>query len=129
MKIRLGTPNATFTVPSTISRPQLLATSHDSAHFMRAEEFEAESHPYQIEDAPGTFRWEVATLTLRGRRVVGRRTTDAWTSRRFYHPAQFRGGVPNWVQALAEQILPDQPPPSIARRVFSLPDQPKPKTP
>ncbi|MFE7328044.1 hypothetical protein ACFU8W_24235 [Streptomyces sp. NPDC057565] len=128
MKIRLGTPEATFTVPGTISHPQLLATDRDSTHHMRAEEFEAELRPYPVDDAPGTFRWEVATLTLRGRRVDARhRTTGAWTSRRFYHPAQFRDSVPDWVQALAEQVLPDQPPPRPARRVFSLPDQPKPK--
>ncbi|MEV4868533.1 hypothetical protein [Streptomyces syringium] len=127
MKIRLSTPEATFTVPGTISRPQLLATSRDSERLMRAEEFEAELRPSRNEDAPGTLRWEVNTLTLRGRRVDScGRTTDAWTSRRFYHPAQFRDDVPDWVQALAEQILPDQPPPRPARRVFSLPDPPKP---
>ncbi|WP_331731975.1 hypothetical protein OG613_49095 (plasmid) [Streptomyces sp. NBC_00015] len=130
MKIRVGTPEATFTVPGTISRPQLLATGRDSEYFMRAEEFEAEIRPCPVEDAPGTLRWEVATLTVRGRRLDSRRrTTEAWTSRRFYHPAQFRDGVPDWVPALAEQVLPDQPPPRIARRVFSLPDQPKPTTP
>ncbi|MER7195777.1 hypothetical protein [Streptomyces flaveolus] len=129
MKIRLGTPEATLTVPGTISRPQLLATSRDSAYLMRAEEFEAELRPYPIGDPRGILRWEVAMLTIRGRRVDGRRTTEAWTSRRFYHPMQFRVGVPDWIQALAEQLLPDQPPPRITRRVFSLPNQPKPKTP
>ncbi|MFD7462829.1 MULTISPECIES: hypothetical protein [unclassified Streptomyces] len=128
MKIRLGTPEATLTVPGTISRPQLIATDRDSARLMRAEQFEAELRLYPVEDAPGTLRWEVATLTVRGRRVDGRRTTDAWASCRFYHPAVFRDGVPDWVLVLAEQVLPDQPPPRIARRVFSIPDQPKPKT-
>ncbi|MEU9761886.1 hypothetical protein AB0D98_19495 [Streptomyces sp. NPDC047987] len=127
MKIRLGIPEVTFTVPGTISRPQLLATDRDSTHLMRAEEFEAELRPYQVQDAPRVLQWEVATLTVRGRRVDGRRRTlDVWTSRLFYHPVEFRDGVPDWVQALAEQVLPDQPPPRLARRVFSLPDPPKP---
>ncbi|MGC5264112.1 hypothetical protein ACPXCO_24140 [Streptomyces cyaneofuscatus] len=123
MKIRIGTTGATFTVPGTISRPRLLAASRDSEHSMRAEEFEAEVRPYPVEDAPGMARWEVAMLTIRGRRVVGRRTTDAWTSRTFYHPVQFPDGVPEWVRVLAEQVLPAQPPPAVARRVFSIPDQ------
>ncbi|MCX4826909.1 hypothetical protein OG883_45565 [Streptomyces sp. NBC_01142] len=74
MKIRIGTPEVTFTVPGTISRPRLLATGWDSEHTMRAQEFEAEVRPYPVEDAPGTVRWEVETLTIRGRRVVDRRT-------------------------------------------------------
>lgn len=61
--------------------------------------------------------------------MAGLDSTGAWTSRRFYYPAQFRDGVPDWVPALAEELLPGQPPPSPARRVFSLPDQPKPTTP
>ncbi|MFJ9580629.1 hypothetical protein ACIRQF_30100 [Streptomyces sp. NPDC101191] len=130
MKIRLGTPEATFTVRGTISRPQLLATSRDSEHLMRAEEFEAELRPSPVEDEPTPPRWEVDTLTVRGRRVDSRRrTTEAWTSRRFYYPAQFHDDVPDWVPALAEQVLPAQPPPHLTRRVFSLPDQPKPKAP
>ncbi|MFJ8696845.1 hypothetical protein [Streptomyces roseolilacinus] len=125
MKIRLSTPGATFTVSGTISRPQLLAINQDGTHQMRAEEFEAELRPsFRAED---TQRWEVCTLTIRGRRVDDRRRTlGVWTSRRFYHPAEFTDGVPDWVQALAEQILPDQPPPRLPRRVFSLPNPPKP---
>ncbi|MFE1783851.1 hypothetical protein ACFW9F_14995 [Streptomyces sp. NPDC059506] len=124
MKIRLSTPEATFTVSGTISRPQLLATTRDGTHQMRAEEFEAELRPFPAQDPQ---QWEVDTLTVRGRRVDDRRRTlDVWTSRRFWHPAEFPDGVPGWVQALAEQILPDQPPPRPARRVFSLPDPPKP---
>ncbi|MER5372538.1 hypothetical protein [Streptomyces sp. NPDC002553] len=130
MKIRLGTPEATFTVPGTISRPQLLATSRDSEYLMRAEEFEAELRPSPVEDEPGALRWEVATLIVRGRRVDSRRrTTEAWTSRRFYYSAQFHDDVPDWVQALAEQVLPAQPPPHLRRRAFSLPNQPKLKAP
>ncbi|MFH8257896.1 hypothetical protein [Streptomyces roseolus] len=126
MKIRLSTPEAAFTVSGTISRPQLIATDRDSTRSMRAKDFEAEVRPYPIKDAPGTFRWEVAMLTLRGPKIIDRRTSEAWTSRCFYHPAEFRDGVPDWVQALAEQVLPDQPPPRLARRVFSLPNPPKP---
>ncbi|MFI5867148.1 hypothetical protein [Streptomyces sp. NPDC051546] len=127
MKIRLSTPEATFTVSGTISRPQLLATSRDSEHLMRVEEFEAELRPFPAEDVQ---RWEVDTLTVRGRRVdARRRTLDVWTSRRFWHPVQFPDGVPDWVQALAEQVLPKQPPPRPGRRVFSLPDPPKPAAP
>lgn len=78
MKIRLSTPEATFTVSGTISRPQLLATSRDGTHQMRAEEFEAELRPFPAEDAQ---RWEVDTLTVRGRRVDDRRRTlDVWTA-------------------------------------------------
>lgn len=125
MKIRLSSSEATFTVSGAISRPQLLATSRDGTHQMRAEEFEAELRP--AFPAEGTQRWEVCTLTIRGRRVDDRRRTlELWTSRRFYHPAEFTDGVPDWVQALAEELLPDQPPPRLARRVFSLPDPPKP---
>jgi hypothetical protein len=46
VKIRPGTPEASFTVSGTISRPQLLATSRDGTHQMRAEEFEAELRPF-----------------------------------------------------------------------------------
>ncbi|MFD7958462.1 hypothetical protein ACFV4X_33920 [Streptomyces ardesiacus] len=127
MKIRLSSSEATFTVSGTISRPQILATDRDSTHLMRAEEFEAELRPYQVQGAPRVLRREAATLTVQGRRVDGRRRTlDVWTSRRFYHPAEFTADVPDWVQALARQVLPDQPPPRPARRVFSLPDPPKP---
>ncbi|MFE8941166.1 hypothetical protein ACFYNX_27290 [Streptomyces sp. NPDC007872] len=126
MKIRLGTPEVTFTVSGTISRPQLIATDRDGTRFMRAEEFEAELRPSPAEDAPDTLRWKVDVLTLRGRKIVNRRTSEAWTSRRFYYPAQSRDGVPAWVLTLVEQVLPDQPPPRYARRVFSLPDPPKP---
>ncbi|MFI0813648.1 hypothetical protein [Streptomyces echinatus] len=125
MKIRLSSSEATFTVSGTISRPQLLATTRDGTHQMRAEEFEAELRPTC--SAEGTPRWEVCTLMIRGRRVDDRRRTlELWTSRRFYHPAEFTDGVPDWVQALAKELLPDQPPPRLARRVFSLPDPPKP---
>lgn len=124
MKIRLSTPETTFTVSGTISRPPLLATTRDGTHQMRAEEFEAELRAHF--PAEDTQRWEVDTLTIRGRRVDDRRRTlDVWTSRRFYHPVEFTDGVPDWVQALAEKILPDQPPPRLPRRVFSLPDPPK----
>lgn len=130
MKIRVSATEAVFTVPGTISRPQLLTISRDSEHRMRAEEFEAELHPCPVEDRPGTFRWEVRTLTVRGHRVDSRgRTTGAWKSRTFHYPAQFRDDVPHWVLDLAEAVLPHQPPPSIARSVFSLPDRPQSKTP
>ncbi|MFC9956015.1 hypothetical protein ACFVIB_01425 [Streptomyces nigra] len=120
MKIRLSTPEATFTVSGTISRPQLLPTTWDGTHHMRAEEFDAELRPAEY-----ARRWEVFTLTVRGRRVdARRRTLDVWTSRRFYYPAQLPGGEPGWVQALAKRLLPDQPPPRPARCVFSLPDPP-----
>ncbi|MFH0245919.1 hypothetical protein ACGRHY_26690 [Streptomyces sp. HK10] len=127
MKIRLSTSEATFTVSGTISRPQLLATSRDGTHLMRAEEFEAEIRPHPVEDAPGTLQWEVDTLTIWGCKLdERRRTTEARTSRLFHYPGQFRDDAPDWVQALAEQLLPDSPPPRLARRVFSLPDPPKP---
>ncbi|MFJ5635007.1 hypothetical protein ACIQF5_20510 [Streptomyces goshikiensis] len=94
MKIRIGTPEAIFTVPGTISRPQLLPTDRDSEHLMRAVEFEAEIRPCRVEDAPGTIGWGVRTLTIRGPRIVRRRTTEAWASRRFYHPLEFTDSVP-----------------------------------
>ncbi|MEU3862824.1 hypothetical protein AB0F03_36960 [Streptomyces sp. NPDC028722] len=125
MKIRLSSSEATFTVSGTISRPQLLDTTREGTHQMRAEEFEAELCPPARAD--GAQRWEVCTLTVRGRRVDDRRRTlDVWTSRRFYHPVEFTDGVPDWVQAVAGQLLSDQPPPRPARRVFSLPGPAKP---
>ncbi|MEU9420973.1 hypothetical protein [Streptomyces sp. NPDC048272] len=125
MKIRIGgRPEATFTVRGTISRPQLLATDHDSKNTIRASAFEAEILTCPVDDAPGTVRWEVHTLTIRGRRIVGRRTTEAWASRSFYHPLEFPEGVPDWVRTLAANVLPAQPPPDITRRTFSIPDRP-----
>ncbi|MEU1710314.1 hypothetical protein ABZ478_34015 [Streptomyces sp. NPDC005706] len=79
MKIRIGTPQATYTVPGTISRPQRLATDRDSQRLMLAEEFEAEMAPRSIEGS-GTACWEVHTLTIRGRKIVGRRTTEHFPS-------------------------------------------------
>ncbi|MEU3639940.1 hypothetical protein AB0H23_27450 [Streptomyces albogriseolus] len=124
MKIRLSTPEATLTLSGTISRPPLLATTRDGTHHMRAEEFEATLRPCPADDPE---RWEVDTLTVRGRRVDDRRRTlHVGASRRFYHPAEFTDGVPDWVQDLAKELLPGQPPPCPARGVFSLPDPPKP---
>ncbi|MEW2260779.1 hypothetical protein [Streptomyces sp. NPDC047869] len=125
MKVRIGTPQATYTVPGTISRPQRLATDRGGEHIMLAEEFEAEMAPRFDSESPGTACWEVHTLTIRGRRIVGRRTTDAWTHRRFYYPAEFHADMPDWVRTLAEKVLPAQLPPGVARRTFSIPDQPQ----
>ncbi|MFC9489580.1 site-specific integrase, partial [Streptomyces hydrogenans] len=129
IQIRLGITEATFTVPGKIIVPQLITTDQDGTCLMRAQEFEAELRPFQFESAPGTLRWEAATLTLRGPKIVARRASKTWTSRRFHLPTRYREGVPAWVQALAEQIVPDQPPPRVARRAFSLPDPPKTGTP
>ncbi|MEU1465274.1 hypothetical protein ABZ467_32320 [Streptomyces sp. NPDC005727] len=124
MKIRIGTPQATNTVPGTISRPQRLATDRDSQRLMLAEKFETEMAPRRVEGSD-TACWEVHTLTIRARKIIGRRTRDAWTHRRFYYPAEFHDGVPDWVRTLAEQVLRAQLPPVVARRTFSIPDQPQ----
>jgi hypothetical protein len=119
VKIRITRAAAEFTVRGTIGRGPHLAYGRNLEHTMTAEEFTATVRPWA--DGDGPARWSVATLTIEGRAVDGRRITPAWQARGFYSPLEVPDAdTPAWLLDLARACLPAQDAPAVPVRPFTI---------